>query len=352
MTSNSRNTGESTQNRFGKRAGIFTGIIGVILLVMCILVSPFIFMTAKAQTTIYIPRNGTEEMLRDSLAKYFDNDYAGKVMKVVSLLGPDMSSRHGAYAIEKGMTPAQAGHLLARGKQTPVRLTINGFRSREVMADRISRKMNFTKDELLRVLMDSTVMARYGLKPEQALSLFIDDTYYVYWDASPLEVVNKIGEHYNKVWNSERTIKANALGLSPAEVMIICSIADEETQKADEKDTITRLYLNRLQKGMKLQADPTVRFALNDFTIKRVTTPMLSTDSPYNTYKHSGLPPGPIRTTSVQTIDALLDSKPNPYLYMCAKEDFSGYHNFAETYEEHKINAERYQQKLNELGIK
>ncbi|MBD5200594.1 MAG: endolytic transglycosylase MltG [Bacteroidales bacterium] len=331
---------------------IISAGIGAVIIVVCLLFCPFVFMSAKAQTIVRIPRNATPEMLTDTLTRHFDADYASKVMKVFSTFGADLKERHGAYTIEEGMSPLQAGKLLARGQQTPVKLTINGFRTLDTLADRISRKFEFSKSDLLAVLSDSTRLARYGLTPDQAISLFIDDTYYVYWDATPADIISKVGQNYDRVWNSERTAKAKALGITPAQAMIICSIADEETQKSDEKGTITRLYLNRLKKGMKLQADPTVRYALNDFTIKRVTSAMLGTDSPYNTYRYEGLPPGPIRTTSVKTIDALLDSEPNPYFYMCAKEDFSGYHNFAETFEEHKENARRYQQKLNELGIK
>lgn len=309
-------------------------------------------MSAKAQTMVRIPRQATEQQLTDTLHKYFDESYSGKVLSVVKALGTDIKTRHGAYSIAEGMSPLEAGRLLARGQQTPVKLTINGFRSIDLLSERIAKKMTFSADDFKKVLTDSSTLAQYGLKPSEALAMMLDDTYYVYWDATPTEVIEKIGSNYKNVWNAERTAKAKSLGITPAQALIICSIADEESNKVDEKGTITRLYLNRLQKGMKLQADPTVRYAIGDFTIKRVTKPMLSTDSPYNTYLHAGLPPGPIRTTSTTTLDALLDSKPHDYLYMCAKEDFSGYHNFASTYEEHMENAARYQQRLNELDIK
>ncbi|MDE5675491.1 MAG: endolytic transglycosylase MltG, partial [Muribaculaceae bacterium] len=150
----------------------------------------------------------------------------------------------------------------------------------------------------------------------------------------------------------ERIQKAKDLGLTPAQLMTIASIVDEETNKLDEKDEIGRLYINRYLKGMKLQADPTVKYAVGDFSLRRILNTHLKTSSPYNTYLNTGLPPGPIRTTSVATIDQILNSKPSDAIYMCAKEDFSGYHNFAATYKEHLANAKRYQAALNRRGIK
>ncbi|MCM1290786.1 MAG: endolytic transglycosylase MltG [Prevotella sp.] len=346
------NKNHETPNKSRKKAAILIGVACIIVVLLCGMGAPFLFMSAKGDTIVRIPRDANDKQLSDTLSKYFDKSYSDKVMTIFHSLGADAATRHGAYNIEDGMSPLKAGRLLARGPQTPVKITINGFRSLDLMCERIAKKMNFKPEELKNTITDSVTLANYGLKPSQAMALFLDDTYLLYWDSTPNALVHKIGKHYQEVWNDERKRKADALGISPAEAVIIASIADEETLKADEKGIITRLYLNRLQKGMKLQADPTVRFALNDFTIRRVTTPMLSVNSPYNTYKYAGLPPGPIRTTSVSTIDALLDSKPHPYMYMCAKEDFSGYHNFSESYEEHMQNARRYQQKLNEIGIK
>ncbi|MDE6007603.1 MAG: endolytic transglycosylase MltG, partial [Muribaculaceae bacterium] len=216
----------------------------------------------------------------------------------------------------------------------------------------LERRLDFSAEEFMETVADESLMEEYGLDPEQALSLFIDDSYQVYWSGTPRDLIKKVGAHYKEVWNEERRKKAEDLGLTPADVMTICSIVDEETNKIDEKGTVGRLYINRLQSGMKLQADPTVRYAVGDFTIKRVTGTHLKTESPFNTYLHAGVPPGPIRTTSVATIDAVLNSEPHDYIYMCAKEDFSGYHNFAATYSEHLDNARRYQKALDELGIK
>ena len=195
-------------------------------------------------------------------------------------------------------------------------------------------------------------LSNYDLTPENSLALFLDDTYEVYWSTSAKSVLDKIGENYLRFWTQERRQKASALGRTPAEMSILASITDEESNAAEEKGTIGRLYNNRLQKGMRLQSDPTVRFAVNDFTIRRVKGEHLKINSPYNTYKISGLPPGPIRTTGAKTIDLILNSEPNDYIYMCAKEDFSGRHNFAKDYAEHSANAMRYRKALDARGIK
>lgn len=313
---------------------------------------PLLIKKAANDALIRIPRNATDEMVSDSIAKYLDDDYAGKVMRVAKLRGTDFAQRHGAYLIEQGMSPLHAEHRLSHGAQHPLTVTINRFRTIESLAQKVAAKLDFTAEELLSTLRDDKTMADYGLTPGQALSLFVEDSYEFYWTASPEAFVRKIGQNYNNIWNEERTRKAQELGLTPDEVMIIASIVDEETNKTDEKDKIGRLYINRYLKGMKLQADPTVKYAVGDFSIRRILSGHLKTKSPYNTYLNQGLPPGPIRTTSLVTIDRILNSEPSDDIYMCAKEDFSGYHNFAETYSEHLANARRYQNALNKRGIR
>lgn len=305
---------------------------------------------APSSAVVRIPAGASKEQLRDSIWKYLGEPYAKKVSRLVGLRGTDLSTRHGAYLLEAGMSPLDAARRLTSGPQEPQTITINGFRLLPVLEEKVAARFDFPKDSLAAVLSDPEVVREYGLTPEQAMALFINDSYQFYWNASPAEVVGKIGSHYNDVWTPQRSAKAEALGLKPVDVMILASIVDEESNKLDEKGTIGRLYVNRLKSGMKLQADPTVRYAGGDFTVKRVKNPN-SIDSPYNTYIHPGLPPGPIRTTSVETIDAILDSKPHDYLYMCAKEDFSGYHNFAATYAEHQANARRYKRELDRRGI-
>lgn len=332
-----------------KRKFVFPAILILILAVVCAL--PLLFGFASNDATIRIPANATSAQLRDSIAKYLGDSYADKTMRFVRVFGTEFHDRHGAYLIEKGTLSFSAARKLMRGGQHPVRLTINGFRKESTLIEKVSAKFDFSADSLEKALASPQFLRESGHTRRQAMVIFVDDTYDFYWSDSPRHVVDVLRKNYEKLWNDERRGKAAALGLSADEIMIVASIVDEETNKQDEKGRIGRLYINRLKRGMKLQADPTVRFALDDFTIKRVTANHLKVNSPYNTYRYAGLPPGPIRTTSVRTIDAILDSSPSDDIYMCAKEDFSGYHNFASDYAGHQVNARRYQQQLDRQGI-
>lgn len=306
--------------------------------------------SAPSSAVVRIPSNVSKQQLEDSISKYLGEGYAKKVTRLVSLRGTDLNSRHGAYLIEAGMSPFTAMRRLTSGPQEPLTVTINGFRLLPVLEQKLAARFDFSQDSISSALADPELIGQFDLDPKQALALFLNDSYDFYWDASPEDIIKKIGAHYLDVWTPERRAKAEKLGLSPAEVMIVASIVDEETNKLDEKGDVGRLYVNRLKKGMKLEADPTVRYASGDFSVRRVRNPR-SVESPYNTYLHAGLPPGPIRTTSVETLDAILNSEPHNYIFMCAKEDFSGRHNFAVTYAEHQANARRYKRELDRRGI-
>lgn len=330
-----------------------------ILIIVALMIGAGLLTIAKymvngsdADVTIRIPRNATMQNVEDSLSKYYPEDYTQKVLNLLNMDNFDPAQRHGSYLLPKGATPFATMKKLSRGSQTPIRLTINGFRSLDYLAERMSKKMEFTPEEFIAAAKDPEFLKQYGLTPEEALCLFLDDTYEVYWTATPQEVLKKIGANYSGYWSEGRKAQAADLGVTPAEVMIIASITDDETNQDLEKGKIGRLYINRLDKNMKLQADPTVRFALNDLTIRRVTNEHLKVDSPYNTYKYEGVPPGPLRTTSRKTVTEILNSEPSEDLYMCAREDFSGFHNFASTYDAHLENARRYQKALDERGIK
>lgn len=201
-------------------------------------------------------------------------------------------------------------------------------------------------------LTDSLTCARLGYTPQTIACLFIPNTYEVYWDMTLDQFLARMTKEKDRFWNDERRQKAKDIGLTPEEVVTLASIVDEETAKNDEKPIIAGLYMNRLKRGMLLQADPTVKYAVGDFTLQRILYRHLEVDSPYNTYKYAGLPPGPLRIPSIRAIDGVLNYTHHNYLYMCAKEDLSGRHNFARTLAEHSRNAQRYQSALNRLHIR
>lgn len=328
----------------------------VILFILGGIILLYIFLPTFANKTereaiIKIPAHATMETVHDSLAKYFGEKYADNVKMISALRGSEFSSRHGAFLIEKGMSPIQAERKLSTGGQHPIKIVVNGERGIDVLGKKLSGTLDFSSDSLKQQLKDKEFLKEYDLSPDNAFALFIDDTYEVYWNVSPKALATKIGKNYKKIWNKERIEKAEQLGLTLAEVITIASIVAEETNKKDEKPSVARLYINRLKKGMKLQADPTVKFALQDFSLRRIRGEHLQSDSPYNTYKFTGLPPGPIRSVTVSDIDAVLNAPVHDYIYMCAKDDFSGYHNFAKDYNTHMQNARKYQKALNQKGI-
>lgn len=257
----------------------------------------------------------------------------------------------GCYAVVPGMSNRALLDDLRRGHQTAVRLTFNNVRLKTDLAERLEHQLMLAGDDLLLLLDDSAYCASLGFTPETVVVLFIPNTYEVYWNISAEKLIQRMKQEYEVFWTPARRVKAAAIGLTLVEVAILASIVEEETSVVDEYPVVAGLYINRLQRGIPLQADPTVKFALGDFTLRRILLKYLEVDSPYNTYKHTGLPPGPLRLPSVQSLDAVLNYMKHNYLYMCAKEDFSGRHNFARTLTEHNRNARRYQAELNRRGI-
>lgn len=259
--------------------------------------------------------------------------------------------RTGRYRVDPGMTMLQLFRNLRNHDEEPIRLVVPATRLLTDLAGRLDGKLMVDSAALVRVFADESLQAELGVQPETFPALFIPNTYEVYWDMSAVDFVKRMKREYDAFWTEERLAKADALGLTPIEVSTLASIVDSESAYNPEKPRIAGLYLNRLRKGMLLQSDPTVIYAVGDFTIRRVLNEHLSTDSPYNTYLYQGLPPGPIRLPSVVALDAVLNAEQHDYLYMCAKEDFSGSHNFAVSYGEHLQNARRYINELNRRGI-
>ena len=258
----------------------------------------------------------------------------------------------GRYKLKDGMSNNQLVNLLRSGNQEPVKITFNNIRKPEQLASVVSKKIMADSVELVTLFNDAGFIRQQGFDSNTFPALFLPNTYQMYWNTDAKGFVSRMKREYDSFWTDERLAKAKEKGLTAVEVSVLASIVDEETQKKDEKPVVAGLYLNRLKKGMKLQADPTLKYALGDFSIKRLLNDDKEINSPYNTYRYAGLPPGPIRIPSLTGIDAVLNADEHKYLYMCAKEDFSGYHNFAKTLAQHNRNARKYQRELNKRGIK
>ena len=260
--------------------------------------------------------------------------------------------KSGRFLLENGMNNNELVNLLRSGRQTPVDLVFNNIRTKEQLAGKVASQLELDSTDLLYAMVDTAFTNPLGLNVYTVSSLFIPNTYEFYWDVSVADFLARMTAENYHFWTEHRKSKALKLNLSKEEVITLASIVEKETMKKDEQPKVAGLYLNRLNRGIKLESDPTVIFAIGDFTIRRVLHDDLKIDSPYNTYKNKGLPPGPISIPSIQAIDAVLNHEKHDYIFMCAKDDFSGYHNFAKTYVGHKINARKYRKALNEKGIK
>lgn len=260
--------------------------------------------------------------------------------------------RPGKYVIFPGEDIITIFRRLRNGHQDPVRLVLPGLRTMPDMAGFLARKLMMDSAQVARAFADTSFVQTYGYTPETLPALFVPNTYEVYWNVSLPDLLHRLQREHDIFWNTDRLALCESIGLTPVEVATLASIVDEETAVDAEKPDVAGMYLNRMAISMPLQADPTVKFAVGDFTLRRIMKKHTEVDCPYNTYIYKGLPPGPIRVASIAGIDAVLHHTKHNYLYMCAKEDFSGTHNFASNFNEHLRNARNYQRALNEKGVK
>ncbi|MBQ7742250.1 MAG: endolytic transglycosylase MltG [Bacteroidaceae bacterium] len=258
----------------------------------------------------------------------------------------------GCYEVTPSMSSWRLATNIFRGQQTPVSVTVSPTWTKEMALAKVARQLLTDSAGLAAEFNNRDRQREFGVDTATAATLLLSNTYEMYWTTSPRSFMQRMAKERDRFWTAGRTAKAKALGMSREEVYTLASIVDAETANNGEKPTVAGLYLNRLRTGMLLQADPTVKFALGDFGLRRIYGYMLTTPSPYNTYLHAGLPPGPIRVPQTASIDAVLNAEHHDYLYMCANSDFSGTHAFAATYSEHLRNAARYVRALNERGIK
>jgi len=266
--------------------------------------------------------------------------------KVASLL-KFKNVKAGKYLVKDGMSLFRFIQMLKYGKQTEVNLVITKSRLKEDLARKFGKFFEFDSIQAIQFLNNNDSLKQFDADTTTIIALVLPDTYNYYWNTTPKKVVQKLFMAYQKFWNAERKLKADNLNLTPVQVSVLASIIDEESNYSPEKGNIASVYLNRLQKKMPLQADPTIKFALKDFKLKRIYEKHLAIESPYNTYRNTGLPPGPICTPQQETIDAVLNAPKTDYLYFVAKSDFSGSHVFTTNYNDHLKKAKEYQQALN-----
>ena len=252
----------------------------------------------------------------------------------------------GKYEIKKGMNLVAILRMLKNGRQTPVNLVITKFRTKEDFASYIGKRYECDSSSVINFLENNDTLKEYGLDSNTVMTAIFPNTYTYFWNTTPSRIFKKLYNNYQAFWTEERKQQAKEHGLTPTTAYIIASIIEEETNAQGDKGKIASVYINRLKKGMKLAADPTIKYALRNFELKRIYEKYLTTESPYNTYKYTGLPPGPICTPSKQTLEAVLTAPQTNYLYFVAKADFSGYSNFSETFEQHMVFAHEYQKAL------
>ena len=310
-----------------------------------------IFSNENKEEYVYIPTSSNFEYVVEVLSS------SGLLVDVNSFKwlakhkNYNTNVKPGRYRINKILNNNDLINLLRSGDQTPIRLTFNNIRTKEQLAARVAEQLEIDSASIIKYITDSIFLANHHLTNDNVACLFIPNTYEFYWNTSVEAFIDRMISEYNTFWNV-RENKAKKINLNYFEISILASIVEKEQNiRKDERPDIAGLYLNRIKKRMKLESDPTLIYALGDFTINRVLNKDKKIDSPYNTYIHYGLPPGPICIPSINAIDAVLNASKHDYIFMCAKEDFSGYHNFAKTYAKHLINARKYQKELNKYNI-
>ncbi|MFN5423461.1 MAG: endolytic transglycosylase MltG [bacterium] len=344
-----------------KESGIRYGII--LLVLLAVLSSAFFYVVFlrpatsfnEDQITILIPsKQADKSVVKEKIKSKVKKVQFTTFLALAEWSGYWKNIKAGRYTIRKNSSIFSIFRMLNGGRQHPVSLTINKYRTKKDLIKFVSTKFEFTERELSAFISNNDSIKQFGIRNETFMTVIIPNTYEIYWNITPKEFINRMYRESEMFWNENRREKAKRAGLSNEEVYTLASIIEEETNDDDEKPIMASVYLNRLKKGMTLGADPTIKFAIGDFTIRRITGSHIKSTSrsPYNTYTNKGLPPGPICTPSITTIDAVLNHKETAYLYFCAKEDFSGSHNFAETAEEHIKNARKYRRALDSLRIR
>ena len=298
---------------------------------------------------LHIKTGSTYQDVIDTLEKsqVITNVYLFEM--VANRFGYPDKVKAGRYNIKNGMSLANIVRMLKNGQQEPVNLVITKLRTKEDFAALVGRRFECDSAAFIAYLNNTDSLKQYNLDSNTVMTAVFPNTYTFFWNTTPSKIFTKLRSNYESFWTAARIAQAKEHGLNPQTAYTLASIVEEETLKKDDKGKIASVYINRIAKGMRLAADPTVKFALRDFGLKRIYDKHLAVESPYNTYKIMGLPPGPICTPSTQTIDAVLTSPKTNYLYFVAKASLDGSSNFAETFDEHLKYAKEYQKELNKI---
>lgn len=357
------------KKKFSKKLKYSLYAVAVCLFALMVVVASVGLGSAvKQRTELFIPTGASYAQVQDSLrasggVSMFKFEIISRLKKYPAYVKP------GRYVLQRGSTAMSVVNKLRLGLQDQVRLTLRKVRTPESLASVVSKQIEADSASIVQLLRNEEYLSGFcfpaveyenpddvsdtlPLNTQTVLCCFIPDTYYCFWNMDAQAFFARMFHEQNRFWNAFRRGQARAMGLNRVQVSTLASIVEEETLNKEERPDIASVYLNRCRKRMPLQADPTVKFAVGDFGLRRILKEHLRTDSPYNTYRKCGLPPGPICTPSVSSIDAVLQNKPTKYLYFCAKADFSGTHAFAESYAKHLENARAYQRELNLRGIK
>lgn len=347
---------QEKKSKAGKRKSNWKFIFLIFLMLFATVVYYFVFFpninVRDQKPYLYVSTGSSFNKLMTDLAQQqiLKNPYTFKILAHAIDLPTHIHP--GKYKLEPGMSNKDLLLKLRYGKQNTVKLVLNNIRTREDLIAKVSEQLETNADTLRSLLNDSIYLSRWHLNPQNVMCMMIPNTYDMYWNTSSRQFLDRMSKEYKKFWNQGRLAQCEKIQFSPLEVSIIASIVEKESIKSDEKPVIAGVYINRLHRNMKLEADPTLVFAFGDFGIKRVLNIHKAIDSPYNTYMYTGLPPGPICMPSIASIQAVLNYQAHDYLFFCAKEDFSGYHNFAANYAEQQINAQKYRKALDNRNIK
>ncbi len=310
------------------------------------------FSKETAHTYIYIDDDDTLDSIVHKLSKDAHSAPLLGFRTIAAVTGYGQNIRAGRYETGNELSAFALLRQLKNGRQTPLMLTVPSVRTMDFLAARLAKQLKADSASLAEAFHNEEICRKFDCDTATLPCIFLPNTYEVFWTITPEQLIARMARESKAYWTEQRKAQARAAGLTEKEVITLASIVDQETAYTPEKPKVAGMYLNRLRQGMKLQADPTVKFALKQFRLRRILHEHLTVNSPYNTYLNEGLPPGPIAIPSISSIEAVLNHAKHDYIYMCAKEDFSGSHNFATTYKEHLSNARKYTKALNNRGIK